>query len=46
MKNHGAEQEVQDMFKLGAEVFARPLEEKLPYEQGDSGRSFGFGNLL
>jgi len=34
------------MFKLGAEVFSLPLEEKLQYEQGDSGRSFGFEILL
>ncbi|KAG6332156.1 hypothetical protein ID866_6937 [Astraeus odoratus] len=41
-KNHGVEQEVKAMFDLGAEVLALPLEEKLKYEQGDSGRSFGY----
>ncbi|KAI5981656.1 hypothetical protein EDC04DRAFT_1956969 [Pisolithus marmoratus] len=42
LKNYDAAKEVQAMFDLGAETFALPLEEKLKYEQGDSGRSFGY----
>ncbi|KAI6026642.1 hypothetical protein BKA83DRAFT_95040 [Pisolithus microcarpus] len=45
LKNHGAEQEAKAMFELGAETFALPLEEKLNYEQGDSGRSFGYKKM-
>ena len=29
------------MFHMGAETMALPLEEKLKFEQGDDGRSFG-----
>lgn len=29
------------MFDMGAETMALPLEEKLKFEQGDEGRSFG-----
>ncbi|KAI9566319.1 hypothetical protein HD554DRAFT_2277855 [Boletus coccyginus] len=42
LKNHGADQEVSDMFDMGAETMALPLEEKLKFEQGDGGRSFGY----
>jgi len=42
LKNHGAEQEVSDMFAMGAETMALPFEEKLRFEQGDEGRSFGY----
>ncbi|KAI6038494.1 hypothetical protein EDC04DRAFT_2868313 [Pisolithus marmoratus] len=45
IKNHGAEQEVQAMFDLGAKTFGLPLEEKLKYEQGDTGRSFGYKKI-
>ncbi|KAI6157100.1 hypothetical protein BKA82DRAFT_994494 [Pisolithus tinctorius] len=45
LKNHGAEQEVTAMFDLGAETFALPLEEKMKYEQGDSGRSCGYKKI-
>ncbi|KAI5981657.1 hypothetical protein EDC04DRAFT_2885491 [Pisolithus marmoratus] len=45
LKNHGAEQEVKAMFDLGTKAFALPLEEKLKYEQGDSGRSFGYKKI-
>jgi len=41
LKNHGADQEVNDMFDMGAETMALPLEEKLKFDQGDDGRSFG-----
>ena len=29
------------MFDMGAETMALPLEEKLKFEQGDGGQSFG-----
>ena len=29
------------MFEMGAETMDLPLEEKLKYEQGDSGNAFG-----
>ena len=29
------------MFDMGAETMALPIEEKLRFEQGDEGRSFG-----
>ena len=29
------------MFDMGAETMALPLEEKMKFEQGDSGYSFG-----
>ncbi|TFK62217.1 Clavaminate synthase-like protein [Pluteus cervinus] len=42
LKNHGAEKEVDGMFEMGKETMSLPLEEKMKYEQGDSGRSFGY----
>ncbi|KIJ66625.1 hypothetical protein HYDPIDRAFT_109724 [Hydnomerulius pinastri MD-312] len=42
LKNHGTDQEVNDMFDMGAETMALPLEEKMKFEQGDDGRSFGY----
>lgn len=30
------------MFDVGAETMALPLEEKMKFEQGDEGGSFGF----
>ncbi|KAF8555044.1 Clavaminate synthase-like protein [Imleria badia] len=42
LKNHGADKEVSDMFNMGAETMALPLEERLEFEQGDEGRSFGY----
>ena len=41
LKNHGAEEEVDGMFDMGAQTLDLPLEEKMKYEQGDSGYSFG-----
>ena len=41
LKNHGVEEEVDGMFDMGAETMDLPLEEKLKYEQGDLGHSFG-----
>lgn len=42
MKNHGADQLVDDMFNMGKETMDLPLEEKMQFEQGDSGTSFGY----
>jgi len=41
LKNHGADQEVDDMFDVGVETLALPLEERMKFEQGDNGQSFG-----
>ena len=41
MKNHGADDAVNAMFDMGTEMMALPLEEKMKYEQGDGGASFG-----
>ncbi|KAJ3728667.1 Clavaminate synthase-like protein [Lentinula raphanica] len=42
MKNHGAEEDVNGMFDMGAETMELPLEEKMKYEQGNEGSSFGY----
>ena len=42
MKNHGVEEEADHMFEMGAETMRLPLEEKMKYEQGDAGASFGY----
>ncbi|KAJ3877712.1 hypothetical protein F5051DRAFT_490717 [Lentinula edodes] len=42
LKNHGAEEFVEDMFDMGAETMDLPMEEKMKYEQGDGGSSFGY----
>ncbi|KAH9887649.1 Clavaminate synthase-like protein [Cubamyces lactineus] len=42
LKNHGAEKEADEMFEMGAETMKLPLEEKMKYEQGDEGMSFGY----
>ncbi len=41
LKNHGVEEEASRMFEMGEETMRLPLEEKMKYEQGDDGRSFG-----
>ena len=41
LSNHGVEREVNSMFDVGAETLALPLSEKMKYEQGDNGDSFG-----
>ena len=41
MKNHGVDAEVDGMFEMGNETMALPLEEKMKFEQGDGGMSFG-----
>ncbi|CDO73427.1 hypothetical protein BN946_scf185013.g61 [Trametes cinnabarina] len=42
LRNHGVECEANAMFDLGAETLALPLSEKMKYEQGDNGDSFGY----
>ncbi|KAI5116024.1 hypothetical protein M0805_002261 [Coniferiporia weirii] len=42
MKNHGADKEVDGMFEMGAETMDLPMTEKLRFEQGDGGQSFGY----
>ncbi|KAF8191254.1 hypothetical protein BJ912DRAFT_964681 [Pholiota molesta] len=42
LKNHGADELVDGMFALGAETMALPLEERMKFEQGDDGMSFGY----
>ena len=41
LKGHGADADVEHMFDMGAETMNLPLEEKMKFEQGDSGMSFG-----
>ena len=41
LKNHGVHDEVDGMFEMGRETMALPLEEKMGFEQGDGGFSFG-----
>jgi len=42
LKNHGADAEVEQMFNMGEETMALPLSEKMEFEQGDTGLSFGY----
>lgn len=42
LKNHGVYQEAERMFDMGMATLELPLEEKMQYEQGDSGASFGY----
>ncbi|KAH9848648.1 Clavaminate synthase-like protein [Lenzites betulinus] len=42
LKNHGVDAEVDRMFEMGAETMRLPLDEKMKYEQGDEGISFGY----
>lgn len=41
MKNHGADELVNEMFDMGEETMRLPLDEKMKFEQGDDGMSFG-----
>ena len=41
LSNHGVDREVNAMFDVGAETLALPLAEKMKFEQGDNGDSFG-----
>ena len=43
--NRGVNDEVAAMFDVGAEIFALPLSEKMKYEQGYDGNSFGYADL-
>ncbi|KAH9828690.1 Clavaminate synthase-like protein [Rhodofomes roseus] len=40
--NHGVDREVNDMFDMGSETLDLPLQEKMRFEQGDNGNSFGY----
>lgn len=42
LKNHGADDEVNGMFEMGEEAMALPMEEKMKFEQGNEGGSFGY----
>ncbi|KAF5372223.1 hypothetical protein D9758_005009 [Tetrapyrgos nigripes] len=42
LKNHGVDNEVNAMFDMGEETMNLPLDEKMKYEQGDEGLSFGY----
>ncbi|KAG6829305.1 hypothetical protein H0H92_004982 [Tricholoma furcatifolium] len=42
LKNHGVDDEVRAMFDMGAETMALPIEQKLEFEQGNDGMSFGY----
>lgn len=42
LKNHGVEDLTEPMFEMGKATFDLPLEELMPFEQGDSGRSAGY----
>jgi len=42
LKNHGVDAEVEQMFSMGAETMSLPLSEKMTFEQGDEGMSFGY----
>ncbi|KAL0570345.1 hypothetical protein V5O48_011615, partial [Marasmius crinis-equi] len=42
LKNHGVQDEVDGMFEMGEATMKLPMEEKMKYEQGDEGSSFGY----
>ncbi|TBU22681.1 Clavaminate synthase-like protein [Dichomitus squalens] len=42
LKNHGLDAEVNAMFDLGAQTFALPSEDKVPYSYQEDGSSFGY----
>ncbi|KIP11665.1 hypothetical protein PHLGIDRAFT_99067 [Phlebiopsis gigantea 11061_1 CR5-6] len=42
LKNHNLHDEVDRMFDVCADTLDLPLEEKMPFEQGDDGDSFGY----
>jgi len=42
LKNHGLEDKASEIFDMGADTMALPLEEKMKFEQGDSGMSHGY----
>ncbi|KAI0686222.1 Clavaminate synthase-like protein [Earliella scabrosa] len=42
LKNHGVNEDVAGMFDMGAETMRLPFDEKMRFEQGDDGWSFGY----
>ncbi|KAJ7661592.1 hypothetical protein DFH06DRAFT_376782 [Mycena polygramma] len=42
LNNHGADELAEGMFQMAAETMLLPMEEKLKFEQGDGGNSFGY----
>jgi hypothetical protein len=36
------DEEAHEMFTMGAEMMALPMDEKMKFEQGDDGMTFGF----
>ncbi|KAJ6609558.1 hypothetical protein B0H10DRAFT_1954563 [Mycena sp. CBHHK59/15] len=42
LKNHGVEEEANGMFEMATETMGLPMVEKMKYEQGDGGMSFGY----
>ncbi|THV03755.1 Clavaminate synthase-like protein [Dendrothele bispora CBS 962.96] len=42
LKNHGADESVNGMFDMGADTMNLPMEEKMKFDQGDDGLSFGY----
>ncbi|KAF8218784.1 Clavaminate synthase-like protein [Tricholoma matsutake] len=42
LKNYGVDEEVHEMFAMGSETLALPMEEKMKFEQGDNGMTFGY----
>jgi isopenicillin N synthase-like dioxygenase len=42
LKNHGVDFEVNEMFDMGVETMQLPVEEKMKFEQGNDGMSFGY----
>ncbi|TBU40924.1 Clavaminate synthase-like protein [Dichomitus squalens] len=42
LKNHGMDEDVEAMFDMGREAMVLPLDEKMKYELGDEGGSFGY----
>ncbi|KAL5503987.1 hypothetical protein ACEPAH_8059 [Sanghuangporus vaninii] len=45
LKNHGANSEVDGMFDMGAETMKLSMAEKLKFDQGDGGQSFGYKEI-
>jgi len=41
LKNHGTDHLVEEMFNMAKETMDFPMAEKMKFEQGDDGRSFG-----
>ncbi|KAJ7618395.1 hypothetical protein FB45DRAFT_741505 [Roridomyces roridus] len=42
LKNHGVDDLAEGMFQMARETMLLPMEEKLRFEQGDGGNSFGY----